>query len=121
MAVKDRSERRSLTDVIVAHDLALQTKYYAKNILQTESSSKCRLYKKFDETVEYIISPCPVLAKEQHISRHDRACDQLHLNICKETEVKLANEHWYDHVTKLFKTSCEGKINILWNQQVNRY
>jgi hypothetical protein len=42
---------------------------------------------------------------------------QLH-NICKEMGVKLQNEHSYKHVTKLVERSPEGKVNILWNQQV---
>ena len=52
------------------------------------------------DTVEHIISACPILAKEQHIKRHDRMCAQLHFNICKEIDVKLDSEHWYEHVPK---------------------
>ena len=40
----------------------LQTKYHATKIL--ERDSKCRLCKQFDETMEHIISACPILAKE---------------------------------------------------------
>jgi hypothetical protein len=57
----------------------------------------------FDETIDYIISACPILAKEQYIKRHDRVCAQLHFNICKETGVQL------DKKTKLVRT-CP-KIN----------
>ena len=56
---------------IAAHDQALQTKYHATKILQTEIDSKCRLCIQFHETVEHIISVCPVLAKEQYIKGHD--------------------------------------------------
>ena len=58
------------------------------------------------------------LAKEQYIKRHDRVCAQLHFNICKETGVKLDKKHWYEHVPKSIETSQEGKVTILWNQQV---
>jgi len=27
-------------------------------------------------------------------------------------------KHWYEHVPKLVETSQEGKVTILWNQQV---
>jgi len=30
----------------------------------------------------------------------------------------LNNKHWYDHVPKSVETSHEGKVTILWNQQV---
>jgi hypothetical protein len=31
---------------------------------------------------------------------------------------KLDNKHWYDHVPKLDETSCQRKVTILRNQQV---
>jgi len=48
---------------VAAHDQALQTKYYAAKILNTETYSKCRVCQQFDETIEHIISACPILAK----------------------------------------------------------
>jgi hypothetical protein len=86
-------------------------------MLQREADGKCRLCQQFDETVEHTILACSILAKEQYIQRHDSVCGQLHINICKETGVKLDNEHWYKNAPKLVK-SPEGKITILWNPQV---
>jgi len=51
-----------------------------------------------DETVEYIISACPVLAKDQYIKRHDTVCAQLQFNTSKRIGVKLDKEYWHDHV-----------------------
>jgi len=42
----------------------------------------------------------------------------LHFHICKEIRVKLDNKHWCDYVQKSFETSYEGKVTILWNQQL---
>jgi hypothetical protein len=69
------------SEIVAAQDQALQTKYYATKILKTETDSKCRLCQKFDETIDHIISACPILAKEQYIKRHDSVCAQLHFNI----------------------------------------
>ena len=74
---------------MAAQDQALQTKYYGTKILSTETDSKCRLCQQFDETIDHIISACPVLAKEQYTKIHDRECAQLHFNLCKETRVQL--------------------------------
>jgi len=94
------------SEIVAGQDQALQTKYYATKILNTETDSKCcRLFQQFDETIDHIISACPILAKEQYIIRHDRVCAQLHFNICKETGVKLDKKHWYEHVPKLVETS----------------
>jgi len=56
---------------VAAQDQALQTKYYVTKILNTETDSKYRLCQQFDETIDHIISSCPILAKEQYIKRHD--------------------------------------------------
>ena len=73
------------SEIVAAQDQALKTKYYATKILSTETDGKCRLCQQFDETMNHIISACPILAKEQYTKRHDRVCAQLHFNICKET------------------------------------
>jgi len=106
------------SEIVAAKDQAVQTKYYATKILNTETDSKCRLCLQFDETIDHIISACPILAKEQYIRRHDRVCAQLHFNICKETAVQLDNKHRYEHVSKSVETSQGGKVTILWNQQI---
>jgi hypothetical protein len=75
----------------------MQQKYYKqKQIVNAE------FLKQFDETVEHIISACPIKAKERQIKRHDRNCDT----------------HWYDLIPKSVETSHEGNVTILWNQQV---
>jgi hypothetical protein len=52
------------SEIVVAQDQALQTKYYATKILNTETYSKYRLCHQFDEKIDHIISACPILAKE---------------------------------------------------------
>jgi len=44
------------SEITAAQDQVLQTNYHSTKILQTETDSKCRFCKQFDETVEHIIS-----------------------------------------------------------------
>jgi len=55
----------------------------------------------------------PNIGKRTIQKETDTVCAQLHFNICKETGVKLDNEHWYDRVPKLVKTSLQGKVTTL--------
>ena len=73
---------------------------------------------KLDETIDHIISACPVLAKQQYVKRHERVSAQIHYNECKETGIQLDKKHWYEHVPKSVVTTQGGKVTILWNQQV---
>ena len=95
----------------------LNTKYYATKILHTEMDSKCRLCQ-HDETIDHIISACPILAKEQYVKRHDKVSAQIHFNICKEIGVQLDKKHWYEHVPNSLVTNQGGNVTMLWNQQV---
>ena len=87
-------------------------------VLNTETDSKCRLCQQLDETIDHIISACPILAKEQYMRKHDRVSAQLHFNIRKETGVQLDKNHSYEHVPKSVETAQGDKVTILWNQQV---
>ena len=60
---------------------------------------------KFDETIDHIISSCPILAKEQYVKRHDKESAQIHFNICKEIWVQLDTKHLYEHVPKSVVTN----------------
>ena len=106
------------SEIVAAQDQALNTKYYATKILHTETDSKCRLCQQLDETIDHIISACPILAKEQYVKRHDKVSAQIHYNICNEIGVQLDKKHWYEHVPKSVVTNQGGKVTILWNQQV---
>jgi len=102
---------------VAAQDQALQTIYYATKVLSTETVSKYRHCQQFYETIDHIISACPILAKEQYTKLHDSMCAQLHFNICKETGLQLDKKHWYEHVLQSVETSKGDKVTLLWNQQ----
>jgi len=65
MAVERRSEGETESEIIAVQDQEIQTKCHETKLFQTETDSKCRLCKQFDDTVEHIISTCPIIAKEQ--------------------------------------------------------
>jgi hypothetical protein len=88
----------SESEIVAAQDRALNRKYYATKRLQTEMNRKCRLCQQHDETIDHIISACPILAKEQYVKRHDKVSAQIHFNICKEIGVQLDKKHCYPHI-----------------------
>jgi hypothetical protein len=106
------------SEMVAAQDQALNTKCYATKILHTETDRKCRLCQQHDETIDHIISACPVLAKEQYVKRHDTVSAQIHFNICKELGVQLDKKTLYEHVPKSVVTTQRDKVTILWNHQV---
>jgi hypothetical protein len=99
------------SEIVEAQDQALRKKYYATKILNTETDSKCRFCHQFDETIDNIISACPILAKEKYIKN---MIEWVH----KQTGVQLDTKHWCEYESKSVETSRGGKVTILWNQQI---
>ena len=59
--------------IIAARDQALNTRYYIKHIIQKVTTDKCRMCNSQQETVEYIIFGCQILAADQYLKRHNQA------------------------------------------------
>ena len=108
-----KSETEGL--IIAAQDQSLATRYYLHRIIKNGIDPKCRLCHEFDESVEHIVSGCPVLAKKEYLERHDKALIYVHWNICKYHQIDVRNK-WYDHEPEKV---VEGKdATILWDMPI---
>ena len=111
------SELKSETEglIIAAQDQSLATRYYQHRIIKNGIDPKCRLCHEFDESVEHIVSGCPVLAKKEYLERHDKALIYVHWNICNYYQIDVPNK-WYDHKPEKV---VEGKdATILWDMPI---
>jgi hypothetical protein len=68
--------------------------------------------------IDHITPGCPILPKQQYTQPHSSMCTHLHITTCKEIQVLLHKEHWYEHAPKSVETRHERNVTILWNQQV---
>ena len=71
-----KSETEGL--IIAAQDQSLMTKQYQSKIIKNGMSPKCRLCNEYDETIDHIVSGCPVLAKSEFIQRNNKAASYMH-------------------------------------------
>ena len=51
----------------------------------------CRLWHRYKETTDYMISGCAELEKSEYIFCHDKIASYIHWNICKEYSIKVAD------------------------------
>jgi hypothetical protein len=106
-----KGETESL--IVGAQDQALGTSYFKRKVLKEESESKSRLCKEYEETIDHVISGCPVLTKNEYITRHDKVCTYLLYSIRREFGIEVP-DNWYSYVPKPI---CEHEdITVLWNQ-----
>ena len=76
-----KSETEGL--IIAAQDQSLMTKQYQSEIIKNGANPKCRLCNEYNETIDHIVSGCPVLAKLEFMQRHDQAASYMHWKVCK--------------------------------------
>ena len=102
--------------IIAAQDQSLATRYYQHKIIKNGTDPKCRLCHEFDESLEHIISGCPILAKKEYLERHDKALTYIHWNICKYYQIQVTSKWYEDKPSKV----AEGKdATILWDMPIN--
>ena len=98
--------------ILAAHDQSLFKRNYQANILRNGAGDKCRFCDNYTETVDYLVSGCPVLAPNEYKARHDRVGQYLHWKICKSYKIETC-EHRYEHKPQLV---VEGdNVTLFWD------
>ena len=72
------------------------------------------MYHNYDESVDHIVSVCPVLVKDKYLHRDDKAAAYMHWNICKPCNLPAA-EKWYKPNTITENDEC----TILWDMPIH--
>ena len=66
---------------MAAQDQGLYTRNYQARIMKNGVDSKCQMCDQYDETVDHLVSGCPVIHPTEYKNRHDRVFQYIHWNI----------------------------------------
>ena len=103
--------------ILAAQDQSLSTRNYEANILKNGSNPNCRFCNKHVETVDHLVSGCPVLAPNEYLKRHDRVGQYLHWCICHHFGIDVeAGSWWEHHPADVVETR---DVTILWDFPIN--
>ena len=80
------------------------------------ANPKCRLCNEYNETIDQIVSGCPVLAKSKFMQRHDQAALYMQWKICKAFSLPVVDK-WYNHNPETVVSN--GQVTLLWDMQVH--
>ena len=102
--------------ILAAQDQSLSTRNYQANVLKNGADPKCRFCDQYTETIDHLISGCPVLAPNEFIRRHDRVGKYLHWGICNHYGIDTT-KNWFEHDPQ---PVTNGKsVTILWDFSVH--
>ena len=98
--------------LLAAQDQSLLTRNVQANIFRNGADPKCRFCNLQTETIDHIVSGCPVLAPTEYRDRHDKVGKYLHWKICRHYQIATA-DRWYEHQPD---PVSEGKdVTVLWD------
>ena len=80
--------------------------------MKTSSDPQCRYCNQYCETIDHLISGCPVLAKREYLIRHNKVAQYVHWNICKHYGLHTTDK-WYEHETPPVREN--SKAVVLWD------
>jgi hypothetical protein len=101
--------------IMAAQDQSLPTKAQQCRIYGITDDPKCRLCGMFDETVDHLISGCPMLANTEYTQRHNKVGQYIHWKICQHFQLPTTGK-WYEHHPS---TVCENeKVSVLWDMPI---
>ena len=103
--------------ILAAQDQSLSTRNYQANILKNGTNPNCRFCSKHVETVDHLVSGCPVLTPTEYVKRHDRVGQYLHWCICNDYGIEVEAKNWWEHHPPDVVGS--NNVTILWDFPIN--
>ena len=89
-----KSETESF--IVAAQDQSLSVRNFQANILENGDDPKFRVCDKHTETIDHLVSGCPILAPTEYLNRHDRLGQYIYCCLCKN--FCLPHErNWWEH------------------------
>ena len=102
--------------ILAAQDQSLSTGNFQANTLQNGADPKCRVYDKHTETIDHLVSGCPMLAPTEYLNRYDRLGQYIHWCLCKN--FCLPHErNWLEH--KPPEVNDNKNVTILWDFDIH--
>ena len=104
--------------IVAAEDQNLATRVYQNKITKNEKISPlCRLCGKYNETIDHIVSGCPVLAATEYTKRHNKVAAYIHWQICRHHNITTEAHKWYEHEPP---TVVENQdVTVLWDMAIH--
>ena len=67
---------------------------------------------KFQETIDHLVSGCPILALKEYLIRHNKVAKYIHWKLCQNYGIQV-QENWYEHEPAPVMEN--NQATILWD------
>ena len=105
-----KRETKSL--MVIAQNQSIKTNLVQAKIDKSQGDSLCRVCRKVDESINYIVSACSKLAQMIYQRSHDNLGKTVHWRLARTCNYK-AGYKWYEHDPESILENKDYKI--LWD------
>lgn len=104
--------------IMAMQDQTIPTRNYRKYIMKETDigTDKCRKCNLHSETIEHIISGCPILAGKEYTDRHNNVAKVIHSELTKVIKISEKPEPYYQYTPRPVLENCQYKI--YWDNQI---
>ena len=82
--------------IVAAQNQSIRTNLVKAKIDRSQGYSLCRVCRKVDESIDYIVSGCSKLAQKEYQRRHDNLGKKVHWKLARKY-IFEARDKWYEH------------------------
>ena len=105
-------KRETESLIIAAQNKRIRTNIAKAKIAKSQKDMLCRLCKKADESIDYVVSVCSKLAQKGYKTRHDNLGKIVHWKLARKCNFE-AGDNWFEHERESVLESEDYKI--LWD------
>ena len=103
--------------IMAPQDQILFTRRYQAKIIKNRAHPKCWFFEKFEETVDHLVSGCPIMNPNEYLQRHGRVRQYIHWKICQHYNAPYA-KNWYEQKPQIVVET--ESATILWDIHTDR-
>ena len=104
---------------MAAQDQSLFTRNYQAKIIKNGADTNCRFCEKFEESVDHLVSGCPMMTSNEYLQRHCRVGQYTHWRICQHCNAPYV-KNWYKHKPlKVAERKCNNFMGFLYSCRQN--
>ena len=92
-------KRETESLIVAAQNQSIRTNLVKARIDKSQGDSLCRMCRKVDESIDYIVSGCSKLAQKEYKRRHDNLGKIVHWKLARKCNFE-AGDKWYEHEPK---------------------
>ena len=112
LASEWRFEKGEKRHIMAAQNQSIRTNLVKANIDKSQGDSLCRVCRKVDGSIDYIVSSCSKLVEKEYKRRHDNLGKIVHQKLVRKCNFE-AGDKWYEHEPESVLDN-EG-YKILWD------